>query len=415
MRHGTHRDIRDDRCAVARRDRDRERVRPGERLAVVRMRQATRRRCGEHGDKTTLGEAPHPVAEDPRRKAAPDDDHACSLRRICEGRAQDLLEHEIAERAVPVPALEALLRFEQQRTSGRIDSSDSSQSTRERPCPTFPRRSASSKWAMSVSTAGGSSPSAPGGFELRSASSPGKRHRPEAQCRPTSRTCDPSELAVGVHRDGVADRFEERNVGVRVGVRGRRGEIQRLIPSKFGESVRLRLPVQPLLQTTRVHAVTHLSTRRDHAGEAEPASRPPRPPHATPLTRCTPAHLSPRAPRRGRAPLGRRAAGAPTPTPRRRSRASPRPEPAKDRHGAVRRLPDTALPRTEAREHELRDSRLRHVAAPDQAALAERAGERQRARARDQRTVEIEERGPGHASPTTGPSAACGSSLHASR
>src|SRR6187455_1201940 len=91
------------------------------------------------------------------------------------------------------------------------------------------------------------------------------------------------------------------------------------------------------------------------------------------------------------------------------------PEPTKDRHCAIRRLPDTALPRTEAHEHELRDSSLRHLAAADQTALAERAGEREGARARDQRPVEIEERGPRHASPTRGPSAACESSLLASR
>ena len=68
---------------------------------------------------------------------------------------------------------------------------------------------------------------------------------------------------------GVADRFEERHVGVRVGVRGRRGEIERLVPRQLGERVRFRLPVQPPLETTRVHAVAHLGTRRDRAGEAE--------------------------------------------------------------------------------------------------------------------------------------------------
>jgi hypothetical protein len=66
------------------------------------MRQATRRRCGEHGHETTVGQSPNPVAEAPRRKAAADDDHACTLRRVGEGRAHDLLEHEIAERIVGV-------------------------------------------------------------------------------------------------------------------------------------------------------------------------------------------------------------------------------------------------------------------------------------------------------------------------
>ena len=121
MRYGTHGNVRDDRRPVARRDRDCERVRPGERLAAIRMRQATRRRCGENADETTLGESPHPVAEHPCRKASSSDDHASAFRWVGDGRAHDLLEHEVAERTVPVPALEALLRFEQERTSCRIE------------------------------------------------------------------------------------------------------------------------------------------------------------------------------------------------------------------------------------------------------------------------------------------------------
>src|SRR5262245_15806073 len=65
---------------------------------------------------------------------------------------------------------------------------------------------------------------------------------------------------------------------------------------------------------------------------------------------------------------------------------------AKDRHGAVGGLADTRVTGAEAGEDELRDRRLREITSPDQPTVTERPGERQRARAGDERPVEIEER-----------------------
>ena len=113
----SHRGVGHDRSPVARRDRDRERIRPGERSAAVRMREPTRRRRGQHRDEPALGKPSPPVSEHARREAAPRDDHACALRWIGKRGAHDLLEHEVAERTVTVPALEALLRLDQERPS----------------------------------------------------------------------------------------------------------------------------------------------------------------------------------------------------------------------------------------------------------------------------------------------------------
>ncbi len=69
-----------------------------------------------------------------------------------------------------------------------------------------------------------------------------------------------------------------------------------------------------------------------------------------------------------------------------------------ERHRALGRLPDTGRARPVADEDELREHRLRPVPAPEEPSPMEGGCERQRAGARDQRPVEVEERGARHAS-----------------
>ena len=70
VRDGAHRDIRDERLAVARGDRDRERVRPRQRRSAAGWRQASRRGGGEDGDEPPGREVPRPAAERAGREAA---------------------------------------------------------------------------------------------------------------------------------------------------------------------------------------------------------------------------------------------------------------------------------------------------------------------------------------------------------
>ena len=87
------------------RDRDRERVRPGQRLAAARGRQPPRRGRRQQGDVARLGEAPHPVAERARREAARGDDQAGAVDSFGDDVVADRGEGEVAERAVPVPSV----------------------------------------------------------------------------------------------------------------------------------------------------------------------------------------------------------------------------------------------------------------------------------------------------------------------
>ena len=69
VRDRAHRDVGDDRPPVRARDRDRERIRPGQRLAALGMRQPRRRRRRQRRDQAALGELAHPVPEHPGREA----------------------------------------------------------------------------------------------------------------------------------------------------------------------------------------------------------------------------------------------------------------------------------------------------------------------------------------------------------
>ena len=70
------------------------------------------------------------------------------------------------------------------------------------------------------------------------------------------------------------------------------------------------------------------------------------------------------------------------------------PEPLQDRRRTVRRLAHPCVAGAEAHEDELGERGLGQLAPADQPAPAKGPGERERAGAREQRPIEVEERGP---------------------
>ena len=241
VRDRAHRHVGDDRLPVTRRDRDRERVRAGERRAAIRVRQSARRRRGQRRDEAAVGEPSRPVAEHAGREAAARDDDARALGRIGERGAHDLLEHEVAERSVAVPALEALLRLDQQRPSGRIEVERlEPRDAREVRATVFPWRSAYSKCASRASTAGGASPSAASraaclvrGHRVAKARSAEAPHRP-APSAATRRSSRSGLTATGwptASRNGTSEWESEYAV-----------ELARSSPSVARELARARPP-----------------------------------------------------------------------------------------------------------------------------------------------------------------------------
>src|SRR5579862_896913 len=87
---------------------------------------------------------------------------------------------------------------------------------REYPCPSLPRRSASSKCAHSASVSSAEKPSAPSRV---SPSSRSIRLPAELEHGPAALGRDTAKLTVGIDGDSVTDQLEERDVRVRVGVR----------------------------------------------------------------------------------------------------------------------------------------------------------------------------------------------------
>jgi hypothetical protein len=75
----------------------------------------------QRGNKPVLGELPHPVAEIAGRKAARGDDEPGSLGRVEELTFDDAGEQEVAKRAVPLPALVAVLDDDALRRRARIE------------------------------------------------------------------------------------------------------------------------------------------------------------------------------------------------------------------------------------------------------------------------------------------------------
>ena len=81
---------------------------------------------------------------------------------------------------------------------------------------------------------------------------------------------DPRELAVGIHRDRMADQLEHRQVGDRVGVRVRRREVESLgdrhLAHRFGLVRRVRVELELAGVTT---LLVDAGTGRDHVVDAE--------------------------------------------------------------------------------------------------------------------------------------------------
>ena len=323
------------------RDADRERVRPGQRLAAVGMRRAARGEVAvSSATRPRVREPAHPVAEQPvgnvreRRRAAPCVGGSASWARTT------AVERQVAERAVPVPALEARLRRRRAAAARpcRATPSVSSHSIRERPCPGLPRCSASRKCAASVSASSARKPSA---REPRAA--PRQRtRRTRTTGQPRSRR-DPAQLAVRVRRDRMPDRLEERQVAVGVRVRGRRGEVEALAAASSRSARALPSPCSGAQRAAGVRAVDDLAGRADRAVEAEVVrdvlARSP----AASRRRCRRARRARGAARRGAAAPRRRAGAARAPSRRRRAAASPATEKPSRTSCRPRRALRTAL------------------------------------------------------------------------
>ena len=158
--HLSHRHVRDQGPAVGAGHGDRERVRAGERLAALGVGEPRRRGGRQRRDEPVLGELPHPVAEVARREAARGGDQAGAGRRVEELRLDDPREDEIAERAVSLPALVAVLDDRALRRRSGIEVGQLGEPVEAQvPCPGRFRRSASSKWSASVRASASEKPS----------------------------------------------------------------------------------------------------------------------------------------------------------------------------------------------------------------------------------------------------------------
>ena len=290
------------------------------------MREPTGRRRRERGHEPALGQPPHPVPEDAGREAAPRDDDARALRRIVERRAHDLVEHEVAERAVPVPALEALLGLE--RARGRAAGSSSSvasHSTRAKPWPVFPRRSASAKWATRSPRPRRARTREPQAVAVpRPRSSRWKRLVAETEDAPATLARDPR---------GACGRDSPRPRG-----RPLRGTGRRSRESEYAVDSARSMPSR----RWRARQALPPSRGRQAGDRDGPCRRRPRPRRSRPIAAVEPELGDERVhdllqrrghderalatlavpSRRGRARRGRRAAGTPGRGPPRRSRAS---------------------------------------------------------------------------------------------
>ena len=145
------------------------------------------------------------------------------------------------------------------RASGFRSGSVSSQSIRASPCPSLPRDSASRKCAARIAVSASENPraairssgSTPAGHPDRRAGAeherdaeqrgPKPRHGRigelvELEHRPAAVFRDPPQLPVGIDDDGIPDRFEKRQIGVAVGVRGRRFEVEAFLRCELADA-----------------------------------------------------------------------------------------------------------------------------------------------------------------------------------
>ena len=221
----------------------------------------------------------------------------------------------------------------------------------------------------------------------------------ELERRPGPLDRDPLELPVGVDDHRVADRFEERQVGVAVGVGGRCGQVESLLLRELADRGGLSFAVCAAERASGVDAVDDLAGRADRAVEAELA----RELLDDLLQRCRDdvdglAALAVALDELERLPIdeglqnrlhcgGHEVAKVVDA------------EPLQHHQAVLRRLAHRLGARAARGEEQLPGGGLGELAAPDDAVLAERAGERERARASQQRAVEVEEgSGLGHAS-----------------
>ena len=227
---GAHRDVGDDRLAVARRDRDRERVRARERRAAGRRRQAAaaRSRSAPRRDRRPRAGAPSSRASRSgtcacrrRRARAPAARRAAPRRRLRASGSR-------ARRRRPSARSPARRRTRCGRASSGSSSHVSSHSIRERPWPSWPR-------ALRVEEVRRERLDVLGAEAERG--QPRRVPRQAARAEKASvgqpRARAIAQPAVGIDGDRMTDRLEERHVAVGVRVRGRRGEVE---PSRRASS-----------------------------------------------------------------------------------------------------------------------------------------------------------------------------------
>lgn len=104
-----HRDVGNQRTTVGVGNRNRDRVRPGERRAPVGVRQPSGRGCRENGNEAALGEPPRPVTENARREAGRRHDQPHAIWWVRKLRVAHRGKRQVTERSPAIPALERRL------------------------------------------------------------------------------------------------------------------------------------------------------------------------------------------------------------------------------------------------------------------------------------------------------------------
>ena len=194
----------------------------------------------------------------------------------------------------------------------------------------------------------------------------------------------------------MSDDLEERPVGVAVRVRRALREVEAALRGEFAHTLRLVAGVQRAHCTSGVDAVAHLANRAERTVEAEVVGDRL---HDLLQRRRDDEHLVAAFAMLVDEVQG---LGVDERTQHRLHRLRDEPahllrrEAAQDHEAVLGCAPHRLVARAAQDEEELPARRLRELAAGDEPALAERAGERERRRAAQQRAVEIEERRRGH-------------------
>ena len=388
------------------------------------MRQPRRRRRRQRGDEPALGEPADVPAEHPGREAVRGDDDARVLWRRRELRLRDRRQRQVAERTVAVPALVAGLGVDALRlrvrpeVGQRLEPVDPGEAVPELPArlgieevggerggvgvgeaerrdPFFRRRTPPSRPDGRAGAEHERDPEQRGRVDR--VPTPGReRGLVEAEDRPAAVERELSQPLVGVDDDRVADRFEERQVGVAVRVRGRGGEVVAVLGGERPERGCLPLAVRRPQRAAGVDAVHDLARRADRPVEAELA----RELLDDLLQRrrddvCRLAAVAVLVGERERLPVDERLQHRLHCAGDEAAQVVDR-EAFQDHQAVLGRLPHRLRARPTRREEELPGRGLRQLPAADDAVLAECAGERERAGAPQQRPVEVEEGGSLH-------------------